>query len=196
MHGLYDFWLKSWNLAEVSNFMCLSNEDMEQLRNIMGCRDISGIQLKPEVKVAGLLGQRSLESKWVTDETVSRDWLECLGCRRLLNHFIGSLHFLVLIENKVIKQRWLSRKMGLEISLLLYNLLILASEQKSFCFFEQLLSNFHYKKQLLIVFWATFERLFEKLRENFWKISSNLWKAIATSVYWVLLLLRLQEVPR
>ena len=41
--------------------MCLSNVDMEQLRNIMGCRDISGIQLKPEVKVAGLLGQRSLE---------------------------------------------------------------------------------------------------------------------------------------
>ena len=52
---------KSWNLAEVFNFMCLSNVDMEQLRNIMGCRDISGIQLKPEVKVAGLLGQRSLE---------------------------------------------------------------------------------------------------------------------------------------
>ena len=50
MHELYDFWLKSWNLAEVFNFMCLSNVDMEQLRNIMGCRDISGIQLKPEVK--------------------------------------------------------------------------------------------------------------------------------------------------
>ena len=85
------------------------------------------------------------------------------------------------------KQRWLSRKIAqkcLEISLLLYNLLILASEQKSFCFFEQLLSNFHYKKQLLIVF----ERRFEKLGERFWKISSNLWKALATSVYLILLL--------
>ena len=34
--------------------MCLSNVDMEPLRNVMGCRDISGIenshQLKPEVK--------------------------------------------------------------------------------------------------------------------------------------------------
>ena len=30
--------------------MCLSNVDMEQLRNIMGCRNISDIQLKPEVK--------------------------------------------------------------------------------------------------------------------------------------------------
>ena len=71
MHGLYDFWLKSWNLAEVSNFMCLSNEDMEQLRNIMGCRDISGIQLKPEVKVAGLLGKRSLEK-------IQNEWTKIL----------------------------------------------------------------------------------------------------------------------
>ena len=35
------------------------------------------------------------------------------------------------------------------------------------CFFEQLLSNFRYKKQLLIVFWATFEQIFEKFRGNF-----------------------------
>ena len=62
---------KSWNLAEVFNFMCLSNVDMEQLRNIMGCRDISGIQLKPEVKVAGLLGQRSLEK-------IQNEWTKIL----------------------------------------------------------------------------------------------------------------------
>ena len=39
-------------------------------------------------------------------------------------------------------------------------------------------SNFRYKKQLLIVFCAIFEQLFEKLRETLWKISSNLWKAL------------------
>ena len=44
--------------------MCLSNVDMEELRNIMGCRDISGIQSKPEVKVAGLLGQRKIQNEW------------------------------------------------------------------------------------------------------------------------------------
>ena len=40
-----------------------------------------------------------------------------------------------------------------------------ASDQKRFCFFEQplqLLSNFRYKKQLLIDFGATFEQLFKK----------------------------------
>ena len=41
-------------------------------------------------------------------------------------------------------------------------------------------SNFCHKKQLLIDFWATFEQLFGKLRETFWKISINLRKAITT----------------
>ena len=41
------------------------------------------------------------------------------------------------------------------------------------------MSNFRKcKEQLLIVFLATFEQLFEKLRDTFWKISSNLWKAL------------------
>ena len=77
----------------------------------------------------------------------------------LFNNFIGSLHFLVLNESKVIQQRWLRRKIAqkcLEILLLLYNLPILASDQKKFLsfratfvtksnfwlFFEQYLSNF------------------------------------------------------
>ena len=46
--------------------------------------------------------------------------------------------------------------------------------KKGFCFFEQLLSNFRYKKQLLIVFWATLTNILS----NYWKISSNLWKAL------------------
>ena len=41
-----------------------------------------------------------------------------------------------------------------------------------FAFFEQLLSNSRYLQK------ATFD-CFEKLRETFWKISSNLWKALA-----------------
>ena len=64
-------------------------------------------------------------------------------------------------------------KKCIEILLLLCNLDILASDQikeetnkKIFCFFEQLFSNFRYKKQLLIFF---FRNIFRKLRETFWK---------------------------
>ena len=46
--------VKSMKLGRRVYFMCLSNVDMEPSRNIMGCRDISGIQdshqLKPEVR--------------------------------------------------------------------------------------------------------------------------------------------------
>ena len=77
---------------------------------------------------------------------------------------------LATLVTKIV-QKWL------EILLLSYNLHILASDQKRVFVSEQLLSKFHPKKQLLIVFWVTFEQLFEKFRETFWKISSNLWKA-------------------
>ena len=40
---------------------------------------------------------------------------------------------------------------------------------KSFCFFEQRLSNFRYKKQLLTIFKIIIEKRFEKLREIFGK---------------------------
>ena len=49
----------------------------------------------------------------------------------------GSLHFLVLIEDKVILQGWFCRKIAqqcLEIVLLLYNLHILASDLKKLLF--------------------------------------------------------------
>jgi len=85
---------------------------------------------------------------------------------------------LVLIEDKVIYQGWLRRKIAqkcLEILLLLY---IFASDQRK----EESntilggagLSNFRYKKQLL----TFFEQPFEKLRATFWEISSNLCKAL------------------
>ena len=57
--------------------------------------------------------------------------------------------------------------------------------KKFFVFFEQLLSNFRHEKQLLIFF---LEQLFEKFRETFWKISSNLWKDLPTVTYKHLLL--------
>ena len=60
----------------------------------------------------------------------------------LLAHYI----FLVLIEDKVIQQRWLRRKIAQKCLLLLYNLHILASDQKKVLFlratFEQLLMVF------------------------------------------------------
>ena len=54
-----------------------------------------------------------------------------------------------------------------------YSLHILASDQKMFCFFEQRLSKFSYKKPLLLFP----EQLFVKSRVTYWKISSNLCKA-------------------
>ena len=36
------------------------------------------------------------------DQTFTLDWPECLGWSRSFNNFIGSLHFWVLIEDKVV----------------------------------------------------------------------------------------------
>ena len=49
--------------------------------------------------------------------------------------------------------------------LLLYNLHILAPSQKSFCFFEQLMSNFRYKKQLLSKFLRDYRKRFGNLEQ-------------------------------
>ena len=38
--------------------------------------------------------------------------------------------------------------------------------KKSFCFFEQLLSNFRYKKQILMVFLAPFAQIFREITGN------------------------------
>jgi len=67
-------------------------------------------------------------------------------------------------------------------------------------YFEQLLSNFRYKKQLLPFFRATFQQLYEKLRATFWEISSNLWQALRGGggllepPPWVFVLLRQSEI--
>ena len=69
------------------------------------------------------------------------------------NNCIGSLHFWVIIEDKVIQRRWLRLQIAkkcLEILLLLYNLHILASDQRKF------LSRF----EELSLQKATFENLF------------------------------------
>ena len=62
----------------------------------------------------------------------------------------------------------------------LYNLHILAPDQKSFNFSKQHLSSFRYKKHLLIGFFlATFEHFFFwEIKRNFLEISSNLWKTL------------------
>ena len=53
------------------------------------------------------------------------------------------------------------------------------------------MGHFPYKKQFLIVFRATFEQRFEKLRETFWKNSSDLWKALVLLPFLLLFLLLL-----
>ena len=51
------------------------------------------------------------------------------------------------------------------------------------------MGHFPYKKQFLIVFRVTFEQRFEKLRETFWKNSSDLWKALVLLPFPLLFLL-------
>ena len=87
--------------------------------------------------------------------------------RRSFNNFISSLLFfgfnwgqsclatLVAFSCLKIAQKCL---------LLLYNLHILASDQKKVLFYEQPMSNFSNKKQLLMLFWAPFGKLFGKSR--------------------------------
>ena len=53
------------------------------------------------------------------------------------------------------------------------------------------MGHFPYKKQFLIVFRETFEQRFEKLRETFWKNSSDLWKALVLLPFPLLFLLLL-----
>ena len=55
----------------------------------------------------------------------------------------------------------------------------LASDQKRFCFYEQL----SLQKATFDGFLSKIEQHFEKLRETFWKISSNLWKALSMVVH-------------
>ena len=59
----------------------------------------------------------------------------------LLVHYF----FLVLIEDKVVQRRWLRLKIAQKCLLLLYNLHILASDQKKVLFYEQPMSNFSNK---------------------------------------------------
>ena len=70
----------------------------------------------------------------------------------------------------------------LEILLLLYNLHILASEQKTFLFFRATFEQLSLQKATFDCLLVTFEQLFEKLRETFWKILSNLSKALTAFI--------------
>ena len=92
-------------MVEEYNFTCLSNVDMEPSRNIMGCRDISGIQnslqLKLEVK------KWFLKSIFLLSESVNLN-IDRLGnnmmqeatrstisSRTLLDHFVTTKRDLI-----------------------------------------------------------------------------------------------------
>ena len=83
----------------------------------------------------------------------------------LLAHYF----FLVWIKDKVIKQRWLRRKISqkcLEILLLSYKFHILASDPKTFLFFRATSEKLSLQKQLLIFFWETFWKIMGNFLEN------------------------------
>ena len=79
---------------------------------------------------------------------------------------------MVPIEDKVIQKRWSRRKISqithkcLEILLLLYNLHILASLQKTFLFFRATFEQLSLQNATFDYF---FEQFFEKLQETFKK---------------------------
>ena len=62
------------------------------------------------------------------------------------------------------------------VSYTICSLQILASDQNKFLLFWATFEQLSFTKTH---FWLFFEQRFEKLRETFWKISSNLWKALA-----------------
>ena len=119
-------------------------------------------------KVAGLLGQRFLErkSKMVDEDSHSTD-LRVAG---------EEGHSTILLAHYFFDINWgqsyfqIFTKMLRNLTLL-YNLHILTSDQQKFLFFRATFEQLSWQK-------ATFERLFEKLRQTFWKIACNLWKAL------------------
>ena len=114
------------------------------------------------VKAAGLLGQRFLEKIQKGGRIFTLDWLECLRWRRPFNNFIASLHFFDLVEDKVILQRCLRRKIAQK---------CLAESYFFRASFEQ-----------LSIQKAAFGCFLRNVWATFWKISSNLCKALWNSI--------------
>ena len=73
-------------------------------------------------------------------------------------------------------------KMLRNLTLVVYNLHILASDQTTFLFFRATFEQLSLQKATFDCLLVTFEQLFEKLRETFWKFLSNLWKALTTFI--------------
>ena len=74
--------------------------------------------------------------------------------KKVIQQFYWLTTFFGFIEDKVIEQRWLRRKIVekcLEILRLLYDLHILASDQKKFCFFRAAFEQLSIQRQLLII---------------------------------------------
>ena len=74
------------------------------------------------------------------------------------------------------------RKMLRNLTLVVFNLHILASDQKTFLFFRATFEQLSLQKATFDCLLVTFEQLFEKLRETFWKFLSNLWKALTAFI--------------
>ena len=138
-----------------------------------------GANHRCKVKVAGRLGQRFLEKIQNGGRRFTRDWLACLGWKRSFNNFIAHYIFWFWLRTKLFSNAGYQNcsKMIRDLTFVVQFAYFSIRPKKGFRILEQLLSKFHPKKQLLIVFWVTFEQLFEKFRETFWKISSNLWEA-------------------
>ena len=160
---------KSWNLAEVFNFICLSNVDMEQLRNIMGCRDISGIQLKPEVKVAGLLGQRSLEK-------IQNEWTKILTrltwvsrVQKVIEPFYWLITFFGFDWGQ---SYWATLVKPQNCPKMLRNLTFVVQfayfsiRTKKLLFFRATIEQLSLQKATFDCFWATFWEIGGKVLEN------------------------------
>ena len=110
------------------------------------------------MKVAGL-GEWFLGKIQNCGRRFTLDWLECLEWGRSSNNFIGSLQSLVLYEAKQVRPKNCTK--------MPWNL----------TFFVQF-AYFTIRLKKILFFRALFRQLFKKLRELFWKISSNLWKAL------------------
>ena len=118
-----------------------------------------------KIKVAGLLGQRFIEKIQNGERRFTLDWLEWLGWRRSLNNFIGSVitffgfNWRRYLATLVTQQNCTKNAVHFAYFII--------RTKKSFCFFEQLLSNFSYKKQRL---WLLSEHLWSNRLRSYGKL--------------------------
>ena len=118
-----------------------------------------------KIKVAGLLRQRFIEKIQNSERRFTLDWLECPGWRRSSNNFIGSvITFLGFTWRRYLATLVTRQNCTKNAVQFAY---FIIRRKKSFCFFEQLLSNFPYKKQRL---WLLSEHLWSNRLRSYGKL--------------------------